>query len=36
MKPVMNLDEVQFDDVEEDGFYRRRWAHLKGVKSCRT
>jgi uncharacterized cupin superfamily protein len=21
MKPVMNLDEVQFDDVEENGFY---------------
>ena len=21
MKPVMNLDEVQFDDIEENGFY---------------
>lgn len=21
MKPIMNLDEVQFDDVEENGFY---------------
>jgi hypothetical protein len=21
MKPLINLDEVQFDDIEENGFY---------------
>jgi uncharacterized cupin superfamily protein len=28
MKPIMNLDEVQFDDVEENGLYTSRRASI--------
>ncbi len=28
MKPIMNLDEVQFDDVEDDGLYSSRRASI--------
>ena len=28
MKPIMNLDEAQFDDVEENGYYTSKRASI--------
>lgn len=35
MKPIMNLDEVEFDDVEENGFYTSSRGRISGHVGAR-